>query len=133
MKWPVWLKFTDAYNQEHKIELYSQDAVCTLWIPVSNKQILWYCGVGQERTGFDKHCTWAKIQFSWVDKTAWINPVKLSHGVRIQFLGYRLQGAKEYYSDWNRFQAAVQGGKDITAICAKWVEMGTKVAAAVKK
>lgn len=113
MSWPMYIKWTDAWNQQHKLTMKEsgKESEVTMWFPVRNKEIIWHCASGSVRTGFDAECTWACVTFKYV-ASDWIN----NHGIRIAFTGFKSVDAKAHAGDWARVKLAVDAAKDVSEI-----------------
>ena len=124
--WPIWVEWTDRFNQKHKVVLKNASEEVTVWFPCGGKAVNWHHSGGTDRTGFDVLCNWCKVKF-WHVNSNWVK----NHGIRVHYQGYTNASTGFRDVDWDRVKKGLDAGKTVADILKELVEAGVAVAGAV--
>lgn len=120
--WPLWVKWTDRFNQLHKVTINNASDEVTVYFPAGGKAVNWNHKGGQDRTGFDAETTWVEVKF-WYIASDFFN----DHGIRVHLRGYKSVNTGTYSVDWDRVKKGLDAGKTVADIAAS----GAKLAGAM--
>ena len=114
MGWPMWVTWTDRFNQKHKVTFTDSTQEVTVYFPAGGKSVNWHHSGGNDITRFVADTTWVEVRF-WYIGSDWIN----NHGIRIHLEGYRSASTGRSDVSWDQVQRGLNVGKTVAQIVNK--------------
>lgn len=95
MGWPLWVTWTDRFNQKHKVTFTDPTQEVTVRFPAGGKSVNWYHSGGHGITSFDAETTWVEVRF-WYVGSDWFN----NHGIRVHLRSFKSGNAGRSLALW---------------------------------
>ena len=114
MGWPIWVTWTDRFNQKHKVTFTDPTQEATVYFPVSGESVNWYHGGGHDITEFDAQTTWVEVRFRHVESSLVQN-----HGIQVHLRGYKGASTGRKDVDWDQLMRGLNAGKTVAESVVK--------------